>query len=645
MINFKNLMIKLYLMLLIVIIVGVVALYVTSDTTLKNEKREIINIEKVHVYNFAVNIEKRLKKLIPNDIILSLRHNKPLREHINALLSLFSNDQYRYVYLIYLGKKGSYRYLADGSKDINERGEFNQKFNPLSPIWSKAIKYQKPQYTIQKNIKDLWITYLYPITKYKNNKIILAFDISMHEYKTLMHIVRPIHKLLIVISIILFMVLLFIFFQTYIYFKQRKKSNIDILTHLYNRNYLEEIRKDLDLNKCAIAIADIDHFKRINDTYGHEVGDIVLESVSKRLISATRTFDTIIRYGGEEFLIIFNRQINSKIIKDISQRILNTISEQPIRVKDRNIQVTISMGVNPTPYKNRTLDDAIASADKMLYAAKTGGRNRVVILNEKIDTKHILLLQEITSAIEEKRLQAFFQPILDIKSGKITKYEALSRIIDKDGKIFSPAQFLPMIKRTNSYRLLTKIMLTEAFKIIKTHDVSVSVNFDIGDFFDDTIFEMVTDMLKENLQYSSMLTIEILEDMSISDIDKFVKRINILKQLNIKIAIDDFGSGYSSFNYLLNIKPDILKIDGSIISKISTDENARTILKSIVSICKSLEICTIAEFVENKKVLRMLQFYQVDMAQGFFVGKPLNLHTRKTIPRFLFFDSALLRAG
>jgi len=645
MVNFKNLVIKLYFIVLILIAVGVFALYLTSDSTLKNEENEIIKIEKLHAQNFASNLSERIKKLIPNNLVSTLRDNEALREHISSLLSLFSNDQYRYVYLIYKDKKGSYRYLADGSKDIDERGEFDQKFNPLSTIWEKALHTKKPQYTIQKNIKNLWITYLYPLTQYKNTNAILAFDISMHEYKTLTQIVRPIHKLLVVISTILFMVLLFILFQTYIYVRQRKRSNIDILTHLYNRNYLEEIKKNIDLSKCAIAIADIDHFKRINDTFGHEAGDIVLESVAKRLISATRTFDTIIRYGGEEFLIIFNRHINPKVIKDISNRILKTVSEQPIRVKDRNIYVTISMGVNPTPNKNLTLDDAIASADKMLYVAKTGGRNRVVILNEKVDAEHILLLQEITSAIEEKRLKAFFQPILDIKTGKIVKYEALSRIIDKDGKVFSPSQFLPMIKKTNTYRILTKVMLKEAFKVIKKHDISVSVNFDIGDFFDNTIFEMVRDIIIDNKKYSHQLTIEILEDISINDTAKFIQRIKTLKDLNIQIAIDDFGGGYSSFNYIINIKPDILKIDSSIVSKISTDENARTILKGIVNICKSLEILSIAEFVDNKEILQMLKNYKVDMAQGFYVGKPLNLTNRKTIPKILFFDSTLPKAG
>ncbi len=630
MLHLKNSFVKLYLFLLILLIVCIVALFAFSNNTLTKEEKEIINIEKLHAQHLAKKIEEKIVKIAPKDLTRSLQKNKSLREYVNELLSLFSNAQYKYVYLVYLDKNGAFRYLADGSYDVKERGDWHQIFTPISPVWGSVIKSKKPNYTLQKDISNLWVTYLYPFNKYKNEKIILVFDISMQEYKTLMQILKPIQKLLILMSILLIIILLSIVLQTFIYFKQRKKSNIDPLTHLYNRNYLDEIKKHIDLRSCAIALADIDHFKQINDRYGHDIGDIVLETIAKRLMNATRTFDILIRYGGEEFLIFFTKKVNIETIKSISNRILTTISSQPIRVNNKNLNVTISIGVNPTPYKNKSLEDAIINADKMLYIAKTGGRNRVVINNNKISTKHILLLDEITNAIKQNRLEAYFQPILNIKSNKIVKYEALARIVDKNGDIFSPAQFLPMIKRTTIYRTLTKIMLVKAFSMIKKHNISVSVNFDIGDFFDDTIYEMLTDLINKNIKYSHFLTIEILEDMPIYNNAKFTKRIDALKKFNIQIAIDDFGSGYSGFNYIINIKPDILKIDGSIILKILKDENAKTILKSISEICQSLKIKSIAEFVENEDILKILEEYDINMAQGYFIGKPFDPKEGKT---------------
>ncbi|MDX1809458.1 MAG: bifunctional diguanylate cyclase/phosphodiesterase [Sulfurospirillaceae bacterium] len=622
MINLKNRLIAVYFVILIFLTSGITWLYINSDLSLSGSNKEIANIEVMRAKNFGENIITQIQSLAPLNLVQTIKESKKLQRRITNILSLFSNEQYRYVYLIYPDSQGKLRYLADGSKELNQRGELNQKFDPLSPLWTEVIKNKKPIYTTQQNISDLWITYLYPIVKANKIEAILAFDISAKEYTDLMKVVTPLHNFLLIISIFMVFILIFSLFQMYLYLKQQKKTNIDALTRLYNRHYLDEKRKDIDLSKCAIIIVDIDHFKRINDNFGHDVGDIVLETIAKRLLSATRIFDAVIRYGGEEFLIILHKQVDTKTIREISNRILSSVSKQPIRAETRNLHVTVSMGINPPTIDKISLEEAIANADRMLYLAKTSGRNRIVILNEEIGDSHILLIDEVSLAIQEERLCAYFQPILDIKTNKIKKYEALVRIIGKDGRVFVPAQFLRMIKKTGVYRALTKSILLEAFDTIKKNNISVSVNFDVGDFFDDTLFENVKDLISENIKYANLLTIEILEDTLISDMDNFVKRLNILKKMNIQIAIDDFGSGYSSFNYLIHIRPDILKIDGSIISKLLIDENAKTIIQGIVNICKSLNICSIAEFVESAEVLEILKGYGVDMAQGYYIGRP-----------------------
>ncbi len=638
--NFKSPTVKLYFFILLLVTAGVIWLFVNSATTINKMDREIINIEKIHAKNFAENIQQHIKNIFPKNLVNTVKDNPSLEKKINSILSLFSNEQYKYVYVIYSDKKGTLRYLADGSKEIAERGELNQKFEPVSPkSWKKVFICKKPILKIQKNISSLWITYLYPI-KYNNSiKAILAFDISIGEYKNLMQMLQPMHNLLFILSILLIFILAFSFFQTFIFLRQRKKTNIDTLTHLFNRNYLEEIRKDINLSQCAIAMADIDHFKKINDNFGHDTGDIVLETVAKRLLGTTRTYDTVIRYGGEEFLIIFKKQTDINTLKEVSNRILTTISKQPIRTDEGDIYVTLSIGINPTPFKNKSFQEAIISADKMLYAAKTGGRNRVVILNKKIEENSTLILKDISKAIKDNRLKAYFQPILDIKTGKIVKYEALARIVDKNGNIYLPVQFLPMIKRTTVYATLTKFIIEEAFKIIKTHKISVSVNFFIEDILDNSIFDITKKLIKDNIKIADMLMIEILEDAHLDNISEFTRRMEILKSMNVKIAIDDFGGDDTNFNYLISIKPNVIKIDGSIISRLLIDENARMILKGIINICESLKIDSVAEFVESKEIFEMLKKYNIKMAQGYYIGKPLNIYSRKFIPRVLFFNA------
>ncbi len=625
MINLKNNFIKFYILTIVLVFVAIAFLYSLSNKTLQKTYQEITKIEILHAYDFSINIENKIKSLVSGDLYTNLKNKPFLRRKISDILSVISNTQYKYVYLVYKDKKGVFRYLADGSTPISERGEWMQKFDPISNIWQKVIETKKPQYTIQKNIDDLWITYLYPILCEDKLEGILAFDISTKEYDVLKNTIQPIEKLLFILLTLIFFIILFILFQTFIYFKQRKKSIIDPLTQLYNRNYLHEIDSKIDLNRCAIAIADIDNFKKINDTYGHKAGDIVLETIAKRLLNSVRAIDIVIRYGGEEFLIIFNNLNDRRTLIKISNRMLKNISSKPIKINGRDTYITISMGLNPTPSRNKSLSDAIIAADKMLYKAKTNGKNRVEVIDTVENKRDILLIEEIKRSIEKDQIQTFYQPIMDIKSKKIVKYEALVRIVDEDNTIYAPNQFLPIIKETTSYRRLSKIVLSQAFETIKKHNISVSVNFDIDDFFDDSLFEMIQSMIKENSKFANLLTLEILENRQIRDLNKFIKRIGILKCLNIQIAIDDFGSGYSGFNYIATIKPDILKIDGSIILKIETNTNMRKILESISKLCKSLNILTIGEFVENENTFKMLEHFGIDMAQGYFIGKPMTL--------------------
>ncbi len=369
--------------LLLILFISTVWIYTKFDSTMRYTSANVTNME--------LNNLKRIVKAIAGNITLNikqgsmyeqLKYNKKLREKLDKILSLYVNDEMKYVYVIYKDKKGRYRYLLDGSKIAKERGAFNQIFIPVSNIWDVCFKTKKDIFTVQKNIASLWITYLHPIIINKKMQAVLALDISTITDKKIEKSLIPLRMYLKYLIMFMFIVIFTTAFQIYLLLRERKVSRIDALTRLYNRLYLQEKKNTISLRRVAVAMVDIDHFKDVNDTFGHDVGDIVLRNIAKRLIIYTRAEDVVIRYGGEEFLIIFELEFGKKDIDNIinvAKRIQKQVSENPIRAGDINVSVTVSLGLDPYTYRRHSLEESISIADLMLYAAKRNGRNRVEI--------------------------------------------------------------------------------------------------------------------------------------------------------------------------------------------------------------------------------------------------------------------------
>ncbi|MFK5938671.1 MAG: GGDEF domain-containing protein [Sulfurimonas sp.] len=374
--TFKKYFLFFYFFILIAIVVSFATLYIISKKSQEKQVQSMLKVEIAHVQNFSKNIEKNILHLCPNNIVKDIQENTSKRDALNAALSLLVGKEYRYVFVVYKDTFGTFRYLGDGSHELSQRGDFNQKFMPLLSIWDKVLLSKEATFSMQKDISGLWITYLRPIVRNGKVEAILAFDIANEEYNSILNVVNPLNKIILIVSIFVLIVLIFNFIQAFLYVKQIRKTNIDPLTHLYNRNYFKDAIVDMDLHNCAIIMADIDYFKRVNDTYGHDAGDVVLQSVAKRLLSATRVFDTVIRYGGEEFLIILHNIHDLETINEVCERILKVMSSQTIRVMDEDINVTLSLGVNTNPSSANSINGAIIKADTMLYKAKENGRNR-----------------------------------------------------------------------------------------------------------------------------------------------------------------------------------------------------------------------------------------------------------------------------
>ncbi len=602
-------------------------LFKKYNTSLQKAYDNIERIEKVNVTAFAKNIENRLMKDYRKYLQNPTNIKKSIQKELDDTLSMFVGEQYTYVFLILYDKEKKYRYVSDGAKNIKDKGEYLQKFNPAyDDKWNEVIKTNKPVWIAQTSINNLWLTYLHPISMKNSTKLILAFDFSAKEYLALKNIFSPINNYLKLIVLILTILLFIIYIFGYLFYKQRTKTYIDPLTGVFNRHYLNRISNTLKLKNICIALIDLDHFKRINDIYGHDVGDMVLKEVSFRLRDILRPNDILIRYGGEEFLLFLSKNSKKKgdeeeIISSIQKR----VSQELLQIQKESFQITVSIGFNATPHLNRSLHEAIEFADKMLYTAKINGRNRVEVFKEdRIGKDTVFGPREIMQALNENRIKAYFQPIMDTKTKKVSRYEMLVRIFSKSGQIILPYKFLPNIKSNSSYRDISKFMLDKAIKTIQENNVNVSVNFEIMDFLDATLCEQIYDILSVNKDFASQLTIELLENMEIKDLNLVKKRIDKLKSLGIKIALDDFGSGYSTYNYLLVLKPDILKIDGCLIKELPHNKQAQDVVSSIVDVCKKFNIQTVAEFVNSDIIIQKATSMDIDYLQGYAIGKPNN---------------------
>lgn len=357
--------------------------YVQFDNKTQELKNDVLKNEIYKASEYAFNISTMIKSNIENDnLYLTLNNNEKLIKEIEDKLALFKSSKYLNIFVVKKDKKGKLRYLLDAEKDLEERGYFNQKFDPQVKLWHKVFSSSNYEYAIQDNIKDLWVTFLYPIEIKGKTQAILAFDFSANEHTFILNTITPIKNIFLILALILAAFLFFSYSQLYLNYKIEEKGLLDPLTLTYNRLFLNRLKSKIDLSEYELCMIDIDFFKKVNDSYGHNIGDIVLKSFSKRVLNQIKENDLLIRYGGEEFLLFIKKSNKNASIHSIPERIRQVIENSPIAIDDKTIYITISIGVNNKPQQSVTLNEAIKIADEMLYKAKNNGRNQVVSTHE-----------------------------------------------------------------------------------------------------------------------------------------------------------------------------------------------------------------------------------------------------------------------
>ncbi|QOP45030.1 EAL domain-containing protein [Sulfurimonas paralvinellae] len=394
------------------------------------------------------------------------------------------------------------------------------------------------------------------------------------------------------------------------------------LTGLANRlQLLEDIDSAKDKNNKHLALINIDNFKDINDFYGHDIGDALLIELGRKIdTSCSDTHTTVYKLPSDEFAVFTCQDITADDFKQRISQLLHTINKTQYTISDYAIFLTVSCGIASDE------NDLIIKADMALQVAKSSKANFVVYDNV-VDTtenvnKNIRGIALLKDAIENDKITPYFQAIYNLHTQKIEKYESLVRIITDTGDIITPYQFLNIATKSKLYHHITYTMIEKTFAFFEDKEAfEFSINLSIDDILNE---RTVAFILKKLSDYPApqRVVFEILEDNEIKNYEEIRIFIQKVKHYNVKIAIDDFGSGYSNFSHVLELNVDYLKIDASLVKNITHNENAKKITQTIVSFAKNIGLKTIAEYVEDEASLKILESFDVDFVQGYYIGKP-----------------------
>jgi len=421
------------------------------------------------------------------------------------------------------------------------------------------------------------------------------------------------------------------------YEKLQELSDRDYLTGLYNRRKFEEflsyeVKRSLrHRHKFTVLMIDLDNFKYINDTYGHASGDLVLKEVTDIFSSNLRNADIIARIGGDEFAVILPEtpyENGYAVVEKLRARLEAT----PISLMFDQVSLTASFGIAEYPEQGENIESLLTGSDLAMYKAKRAGKNTIARADQS-DQEMASEIQKkgefLRRAIDEDRIEPFVQPIYNVRNGEIFGYEVLARI--RDGKRYMAAgQFIDVAESLGFASKIDQIILTKGLDAREKKGLwnkRFFFNLSTKSLFGDTYIGVIEEHYKRAPLPSrnTGVTIEILEREAIHNVNGLMDIIEQLKEKGISFALDDFGSGFSSFVYLKYFDTDYVKIDGEFVKNIVVNEKDRIFVKHIHQIAKEFGKETIAEYVEDEETLAILKEIGVDYAQGFHLGRPHQL--------------------
>ena len=568
------------------------------------------------------NLEKPIQSLLRKDGVLELKYKETILDFEFVALDYTKPENNRYQYKmeglsdvwVNLGTNNhiSFSYLADGDYTLRVRGSNNEQ------VWSDEIVIPievLPPFWLS------WYAYISYFLALVLGVLSILRQQQIKHQRQLSH-ERRLHHL----------------------------AYYDSLTGLPNRqSFYENLEKFISLAKrgnyqAGVMFIDLDRFKRINDTLGHDYGDKVLQEVAVRLKESVRDSDIvarnydvtnfnneIARLGGDEFTLFLSHIESAEETTAVTQRILDSLS-QPIKIDNYELTITPSIGIAMYPENGSTVNELMKHADIAMYQAKEDGRRTFKFYSNTSNDRALerLQLEEfMRTALTNQEFQLYYQPQVDLEQNRITKAEALIRWIHPELGFIPPDDFISIAEESGiiielgDWILDTACMQAKAWMDAGIENCRVSVNVSSVQFKQSALIDKVKSALTKSQLPPHLLELELTESAVMSDVEDNIERLQQFKDMGITVAVDDFGTGYSSLSYLKKFPIDTLKIDRSFIDEIDTSENDVAIVKAIMVLAETMGLKVVAEGVETLDQLKILHDFGCQHIQGYFFSKPL----------------------
>lgn len=480
----------------------------------------------------------------------------------------------------------------------------------LNRLVNNEIRNIKAEFhCIRKNNEKVWVSLIISNTLNKNNQtvnlIVQAHDITMQK--------KAEERL-------------------------RHMAYHDPLTGLANRNQLEQFVNQIlaqsrrHQQSFALIFIDLDRFKVINDTIGHEAGDLLLQIIADRLRGNIRNTDLVARLGGDEFVVVITDVYKTESVAIIAQKILESVM-QAVAIKGQEIYITTSIGISIYPFDGQNMQTLVKNADLALYRAKEQGKNNYQFYTEEMTFKakeKLTLQTAIAHAVANNELSLSFMPNMELKTRKVNCVEALLRWKNKEFNFITPDEIISLAEETGLILPVNNWILLTACKTLKTwhqqghRQLTMSINCSSRQFKQANLANSVMQTLSENGISPHQLEFEVTEKLIMDDPDTILRALYALKDLGVQISIDDFGTGYWSLSNLQRLAVDRIKIDKTFTKQITTDETSADIVKAIIAMVNKLGIRSVAEGVETREQYKFLEKEGCTEIQGYYLTQPLT---------------------
>ena len=416
------------------------------------------------------------------------------------------------------------------------------------------------------------------------------------------------------------------------------QANYDALTGLPNRNLLHDrLRQSVfaqrHVRSIGVVFIDIDHFKFVNDSLGHNTGDKLLQKVAGRLTETVRDGDTVARLGGDEFILILNDQTGQDVMYRAMQRIVSRVAE-PINVDGHELMVTCSAGISVYPQDGPDVDTLLKNADAAMYQAKEKGRNNfqfyTVEMNRQVNER-LQMETGLRRALERDEFELYYQPRINVRSGALVSCEALLRWQHPEWGLLLPERFIALAEETGLIVPIGEWVLKRACAQARSWQkdgcapLAVSVNLSMRQFRQEALANAVDDALRESRLDPRLLEMELTESLIMHDTEAAIRILLRLREIGVEVSVDDFGTGHSSLSYLTKLPISALKIDQSFVQEVKgcgrADEGL--VAQAIISLARNLKLKVVGEGVETEAQFEFLKKHDCDEVQGFHFGKPM----------------------